>query len=132
MGEIDTALRGFVAELKAQNVFDSTVVLTQSEFGRTLSPNGAGTDHGWAGNHFVLGGSVNGGHIFNDFPKSFLEGNEQDVGRGRLIPKYPWESMMLPMAEWMGLQKSQFKDAFPNLDNFGTSHLIARASLFTN
>merc|ERR1711959_525824 len=128
--EIGTALRGFVAELEAQNVFDSTVVLTQSEFGRTLSSNGAGTDHGWAGNHFVLGGSVNGGHVFNDYPASLLKGNDQDAGRGRIIPKYPWESMMLPIAEWMGVDQSKHSTVFPNLANFDPSHLISKSTLF--
>merc|ERR1712193_535755 len=31
------------------------------------------------------------------FPDSLVEGNEYDAGRGRLIPKYPWESMMVPI-----------------------------------
>ena len=47
-----------VDELEKQGVFDNTVLVSQSDFGRTLSSNGEGTDHAWAGNHFVLGGSV--------------------------------------------------------------------------
>jgi len=112
-------------------MFESTVVVTQSDFGRTLSSNGAGTDHAWAGNHFVLGGGINGGRVFNDFPKSLLPGNEQDIGRGRLIPKYPWESMMLPIASWMGLEESQQDGAFPNLKYFNSSHIITQGSLFS-
>merc|ERR1712232_17218 len=129
--EINNALRDFVAELEAQNVFDSTVLVTASDFGRSLTSNGAGTDHAWAGNYFVLGGGVNGGRVLNDFPASLLEGNEQDAGRGRLIPKYPWESMMVPIAEWMGVQESRFGDAFPNLANFNRStEIISRSALF--
>lgn len=59
-----------VGEMKAQNIFDSVVIASESDFGRTLSSNGAGTDHAWAGNHFVLGGKVNGGRVYNDFPSS--------------------------------------------------------------
>jgi len=128
--QIDDALRSFVGELKAQNIFDKTVLASESEFGRTLTSNGAGTDHGWAGNHFVLGGSVNGGHVFNDFPASLLPENEQDAGRGRQIPKYPWESMMLPIAEWLGVDQSTHSQVFPNLANFDSSHLIPKSSLF--
>jgi len=132
-GEINEALRGFVAELEAQGAFDSTVLVTASDFGRSLTSNGAGTDHAWAGNHFVLGGSVQGGHVFNDFPASLLEGNEQDAGRGRLIPKYPWESMMVPIAEWMGVNPSQYNQVFPNLGNFNlSSHIIGRDALFAS
>jgi len=130
--EMDDALRDFVAELEAQNIFDSVVLTTQSDFGRSLTSNGAGTDHAWAGNHLVLGGGVNGGRVFNDFPASLLEGNEQDAGRGRLIPKYPWESMMVPIAEWMGMDDSQRPTVFPNLGNFNVStHIISKTNLFT-
>ena len=52
-----------------------------------------------------LGGSVKGGRVYNEFPQSLVEGNSQDAGRGRMIPKYPWESMLLPVAEWMGLEQ---------------------------
>jgi len=129
--EVDDALRMFVTELKAQGSFDSTVLVTHSDFGRTLTPNsGAGTDHAWAGNHVVLGGGLNGGAVFNEFPKALVEGNDQDAGRGRLIPKYPWESMMVPISEWMGLTSGQHAEVFPNLANFNTSHIISRSALF--
>ena len=49
----------------------------------------------------MLGGGISGGTIFNDLPESLLEGNDQDAGSGRLMPKYPWESVMVPIAEWM-------------------------------
>jgi len=133
--EISDALEGFVAELKGQDIFDSTVVVTSSEFGRTLTSNGLGTDHAWAGNHFVLGGGISGGTIFNDFPESLLEGNNQDAGRGRLIPKYPWEGVMAPIAEWMGADPNsgQFAIVFPNIANFDSSeHLIDKTELFNN
>jgi len=29
--------------------------------GRTLTSNGKGSDHGWGGNHLVMGGAVRGG-----------------------------------------------------------------------
>jgi len=120
-----------VKESKAQGVFDSVVLASASDFGRTLTSNGAGTDHAWAGNHFVLGGSINGGKVLNDFPASLLEGNDQDAGRSRLIPKYPWESMMVPIAKWMGLEDNQLHAAFPNLANFDMSiHIIDQSTLF--
>ena len=36
-------------------MFDATTLVTSSDFGRTLTSNGKGTDHGWAGNYVVLG-----------------------------------------------------------------------------
>merc|ERR1711918_285593 len=93
--------------------------------------NGAGTDHAWAGNTSMLGGSVAGGRVYNRFPSSLLEGNEQDAGRGRLIPGYPWESVMVPIAEWLGVEESAYPEGFPNLANFNLSHhIIDRGVLF--
>merc|ERR1712157_449256 len=101
--ETDDALRAFVLELRAQGVWEQVVLYTSSEFGRTLASNGGGSDHAWAGNHIIVGGDVRGGRVLNKYPSSFAEG-AHNLGRGRLIPEYPWESMLVPMATWMGLQ----------------------------
>jgi uncharacterized protein (DUF1501 family) len=130
--ELDAAIGGFVAELKAQSIFDSTVLVMQSDFGRSLTSNGAGTDHAWAGNTFIVGGKVQGGRVYNDFPKTLLEGSDQDAGRGRLIPKYPWETMMVPVAEWMGADSAGHPQIFPNLANFNESLIIKRSLLFAS
>ena len=45
------------------------VILTMSEFGRTVAENGSGgTDHGHANCMFVLGGSVSGGKVHGQWP----------------------------------------------------------------
>lgn len=62
--------------------------------------------------------------MLNKFPSSLAAGNALDLGRGRLIPQYPWESMMAPIGEWMGLDTAQLDVAFPNLVNFNPSHII--------
>ena len=54
----------------------------------------------------------------------------QDAGRGRLIPKFPFENFMLPIAQWMGLEESHFQQVFPNLGNFNSSSFIDQTSLF--
>lgn len=131
LSEVDNAIADFVSELKAQNVFDSVVLATESDFGRTLSYNGQGTDHGWGGNHIVVGGGVNGGEIYNEFLETYALGSAYDAGRGRSIPKYPWESMMVPIAEWVGVD--DLAPVFPNLGNFNRStHIISRSALFGN
>jgi len=131
--EIDDALRAFVAEMEAQQIWDSVVLATESEFARTLDSNGGGSDHAWAGNHFVISGALKGKRVFNKFPASLREGNAQDLGRGRLIPGYPWESMIVPIAEWMGLEQDHYGEAFPNIHYFNMSeYIIPKDSLFKN
>lgn len=129
---LNSAIDKFVSEMKAQGVWESVVVASSSDFGRTLTPNNQGTDHGWAANHFVFGGAVNGGNIFNKYPQSLQEGNSQDLGRGRMIPVYPWESMFVPIAEWMGIESDQMSSVFPNMGNFNSTYIIPRSSLFKN
>ena len=48
---------------------DDVVVMTMTEFGRTVAENGsAGTDHGHGSCLFVLGSGVDGGKVHGDFP----------------------------------------------------------------
>jgi uncharacterized protein (DUF1501 family) len=50
-------------------LFDDTTVLVMSEFGRTARENGnGGTDHGHGNVMWVLGGQVNGGKVYGDWP----------------------------------------------------------------
>jgi cullin-associated NEDD8-dissociated protein 1 len=118
--ELNAALDVFVKEIKdEQKMFDKVTIVTGSDFARTLTSNGKGTDHGWAANHFIMGGAVKGGKVYNKFPNSLLEGNDQDVSRGRLIPKYPWENVHVPIARWMGATSDADLDyVFPNRKNF--------------
>ena len=51
---IDTALKNFVTEMKAQGIWDDVVMVTMSDFGRKLTPNGRGTDHAWGGIHACI------------------------------------------------------------------------------
>lgn len=129
-GAIDDALEVFVKEMEAQGAWDKVVLVTESEFGRTLDSNGGGSDHAWAGNHFIVGGALKGGRVFNKFPASLKLGNERDLGRGRLIPDFPWESVLVPIAEWMGIEADQKAAAFPNLQYFNSSHIIPKRKLF--
>ena len=50
LSEIDSALEAFKTETSRLGLWDDVVVVTISDFGRTLTPNsGSGTDHAWAG-----------------------------------------------------------------------------------
>ena len=60
-----------LAQLRAGlgNIYGHTVVLVISEFGRTARENGnGGTDHGHGNVIWVMGGPVNGGAVFGNWP----------------------------------------------------------------
>jgi len=42
--------------------------LRHSDFGRTLTCNSNGTDHGWGSHHFVVGGAVQGQDMYGQYP----------------------------------------------------------------
>ena len=85
-------------------MWDSVTVVTVSEFGRTLTSNGLGTDHAWGGHHAVLGGSVSGGKILGNYPLDLAAGpTSLNIGRGRMIPTVPWEAIWHGISQWMGV-----------------------------
>lgn len=68
LGQLDTALSGFLAQLAADPRGADVVVMAYSEFGRRVGANASnGTDHGTAGPMFVAGQPVRGG-FYGDQP----------------------------------------------------------------
>ena len=131
LGAINAALRSFVAEMRAMGRWDDVAVLSVSEFGRTITSNGAGTDHGWGGHQFMLGGSVRGGSIFGSYPDDLSAAAPLNTGRGRIIPTMPWEACWRALAEWFGVQAELLDMVLPNLRNFDPpTHLIPTQHLF--
>ena len=60
------SLKIFMDDLTAMGVFDDVVIVTATEFGRTLKGNGTqGTDHGIGYTSLIAGGKVNGG-VYGD------------------------------------------------------------------
>ena len=65
MKKLNNGIKRLVDGLKQDNLYDSTLIMTYSEFGRRPKENGSrGTDHGDANCHFLLGGKVKGGKIY--------------------------------------------------------------------
>jgi uncharacterized protein (DUF1501 family) len=68
LGVLSAGLAALYTDLDGAHSGRVTVV-TMSEFGRRLSENGAaGTDHGHGSAMLVLGGSVNGGAVYGEWP----------------------------------------------------------------
>ncbi|MDE1151731.1 MAG: DUF1501 domain-containing protein [Micavibrio sp.] len=75
---LNAAFAGLKESLGEQ--WKNTVILAATEFGRTVAQNGTGgTDHGTASCAFLLGGAVNGGKIYGEWPG--LDKTQQLDGR---------------------------------------------------
>ena len=59
-----------------------------------------------------VGGALRVGRIFNRHPASVVSGNSRDLGRGRLVPVFPWESVAVPVAKWLGVLREQLATTF--------------------
>jgi uncharacterized protein (DUF1501 family) len=130
MAELNVQLRFLVTELKAQGVWDKVLIVGASEFGRTLRSNGAGTDHGWGGNTFLMGGSVRGGQILGKYP-SRLDDPNLHLGNGILTPTTPWEGIWNGIAQWAGVPDSALDQVLPNRKNFlNGDYLFTKDKLF--
>lgn len=114
---LDEAIDSFQKSLQELNIADNALTFTMSEFGRTLSSNGNGTDHAWAGNAMVIGNPVKGKKIYGSFPNLALKSNI-DLGNGVLIPDLANDLYFAELALWFGLKPSDLHDVFPNLGNF--------------
>jgi uncharacterized protein (DUF1501 family) len=115
--ELNDAIQAFWTELGHLGLQDDVVLFTASDFGRKLTSNGTGSDHAWAGNHFVIGGGVNGGKIYGQYP-ILATGGPFDIGRGRLLPTTSVDSYGAELASWFGVPSSELSTVFPNAKNF--------------
>ncbi len=95
---------------------------TLSDFGRTLTSNGDGTDHAWGNIHCVAGGSVAGGKLYGAFPNLTIDGPD-DAGFGRLIPTTSVEQYAGTLARWFGVSDSVLPTLFPHLSRFPVQNL---------
>ncbi|MFC6268473.1 DUF1501 domain-containing protein [Frigoriflavimonas asaccharolytica] len=67
--EINDAVQSFVADMKANNLFNDVMLMTFSEFGRRVSQNASkGTDHGTANQMFFISGGLKKKGILNALP----------------------------------------------------------------
>ena len=116
---VDTALGEFQSALKEIGRVSDVTTFVISEFSRKLTSNGNGTDHAWGGNMMVMGGDVNGGFMYGNYPSLALgDSNPQLIHNGTLIPDTASDSVFAEMSMWYGIPVSDLTTVFPNLGNF--------------
>ncbi|MCZ2496841.1 DUF1501 domain-containing protein [Xylophilus sp. Kf1] len=99
---------------------------TASDFGRTLAHNGGGSDHGWGGHHFVVGGAVRGQDFYGTAPpvsvgNTATADDQWHVGQGRLLPSTSVDQYAATLASWFGVADAELAGLLPNLGNFGAA-----------
>ena len=129
MAQLDHALDYFYATLQSGIGADMTAnvtTFTMSDFGRTFSTNGGGTDHGWGSHQLIMGGAVKGGDIYNQFPTMGADvpgkfDNPNALVNGVLIPTYSVDQYASTLGSWFGVSGSDLGTIFPNLINFSAT-----------
>lgn len=130
---IDNGLRSFQETVDAIGLSNQVTLFTISDFGRTLSSNGIGSDHAWGGNAIVMGGAVQGGRVHGQYPTSLAPNNELDLGRGTLIPTTSCDQYQAELAMWFGMANDSYLEAvLPNIRNFYPTGATQRPMGFMN
>ena len=118
LGNAMTEFNNAMTEL---NLSDNVVTFTISDFARTLTTNGNGSDHAWGGNNMIMGGPINGGQIFGEYPSLNLASNLNLSSRGLVLPTTSVDEFYAEIALWFGVSPNDLDYILPNLCNFYAS-----------
>jgi uncharacterized protein (DUF1501 family) len=125
---ISQALAAFHQATVELGVADRVTSFTQSDFGRTLTSNGDGTDHAWGGVQLMLGDAVRGRTIAGQYPVLRLGARlaadgADDVGGGRFIPTVSSDQYAATLARWFGVASADIATIAPSIGAFTTQDL---------
>lgn len=128
LAKVSQALNAFYNATDAMGMADKVTTFTASDFGRTLTSNGDGSDHGWGGHHFIVGGAVKGKAFYGKAPPVSVSDNKTlgaydaeaqwHVGQGRLLPSTSVDQYAATLAKWFGVTDAEMPSVLPNIGNF--------------
>jgi uncharacterized protein (DUF1501 family) len=121
VGYLSQSVGTFYDTLQNLGIADKVTTFTMSEFGRTLTQNGSGSDHGWGSFAFVFGDAVKGGDIYGKMPT--FDKDAKDFWLGSMIPTTSMESYLATLVKWLGATDSELNNIFKNLKNFNRKDL---------
>lgn len=117
---VANALTAFYNTTVELGISDKVTTFTASDFGRTLTGNNDGSDHGWGSMHFVLGGAVNGNRFYGT-PPIVANNGADDVGQGRLLPTTSVDQYAATLGRWLGISDTSLLTVLPDLKNYNVS-----------
>lgn len=122
LATVSASIKAFYDALNEIGMGESVTLFTHSDFGRTLTSNGDGSDHAWGGIQLVAGGAVRGGRFYGSYP--LLETNGAwDVGGGRIVPTVSADQYAATLASWFGVPDQDLAKVAPSIGNFSTRNL---------
>jgi uncharacterized protein (DUF1501 family) len=119
---VANAMRSFYDATVELGVAQNVTTFTASDFGRTFTTNGDGSDHGWGSHHLVMGGAVHGKQFYGTAPTMVVRGPD-DIGNGQLLPTTSVDQYAATFATWMGVAASDMEWVMPNIGNFASPNL---------
>ena len=119
LSQLSAGLSEFYNALEEVNMNDCVTSYTISDFARSLTSNGNGTDHAWGGNAMIMGGAVNGQEIYGSYPTLSL-GSDLEIGGGIFIPTTSADEYFAELALWFGVSPFDLPTLLPNIGNFYT------------
>ncbi len=122
--QLSPAMQAFYEATQELGVAQNVTTFTESDFSRTFQPTtDDGSDHAWGSHHLVMGGAVQGGQIFGQFPTFELAGPNDTDTRGRWIPTTSIDQYGATLCSWFGIPQNALSSVFPNLPNFSTTNI---------
>ena len=113
LNELSAGIGDFFTDLKQHDAADNVLMLVFTEFGRRVTDNGSGSDHGSGGGSYIIGQQVNGG-MYGQYPSL----REEDQLDGDLRFQVDFRSVYSTIVEkWLGLDaKSVTGGSYEHLD----------------
>jgi uncharacterized protein (DUF1501 family) len=130
LGNVSEAMAAFYESTVQLGVDTQVTSFTASDFGRTLTSNGDGSDHGWGSHHFVVGGDVKGKDFYGYAPpisvgnSTTLADDQWHVGQGRLLPTTSVDQYAATLATWFGVENAELPSVVPNIGKFDNKTLV--------
>lgn len=126
MQRVSEAMTAFYNATVELGVADKVTAFTASDFGRTLSSNGDGSDHGWGSHHLMVGGAVKGKAFYGSAPPVSITNtaapeDQWHVGQGRLLPTTSVDQYAATLAKWFGVADNEMAGVLPNISHFGAA-----------
>lgn len=117
LSDVSWSIKAFHDAMAEIGLSQQVTLFTQSDFGRTLTSNGDGSDHAWGGTQMVVGGAVAGGRLYGEYPLLEMDG-PLEIGGGNLIPTISSDQYATTIARWFGVPQQQLPVIAPNIVNF--------------